>query len=63
MTNSASIAMMTTAEVAAALGVSIKTVTRWVASERLTPVHRLPGLRGAMLFAAEDVEALRASRA
>lgn len=49
---------MTTAEAADALGVSVKTITRWAASGKLPPVKRLPGRRGAMLFASEAVEAL-----
>ena len=57
MTNSLSEAM-TTAEVAAALQVSVKTITRWVASERLIPVKRLPGKRGAYLFDPADVSAM-----
>lgn len=57
MTNSLSEAM-TTAEVAAALEVSVKTITRWVASERLKPVKRLPGKRGAYLFDPANVAAI-----
>lgn len=50
--------VVTSAEVADALGISVKTVTRWVASGKLTPVKRLPGKRGALLFAAAQVEAI-----
>lgn len=49
---------MTTAEVAEAFGKSIKTITRWVAADRITPIKRLPGPRGAFLFDPSDVEAL-----
>ena len=52
--------LVTTAEAAAALDRSVKTVTRWVESGRLTPVKRLPGKRGAMFFDAADIEALLA---
>lgn len=52
--------LVTSSEAAAALGVSVKTITRWAASDKLVPAKRLPGLRGAMLFAATDVEALLA---
>ena len=48
--------LITTAEVAQRLGVSIPTVNRWVRDGRLTPVQKLPGLRGANLFRAEDIE-------
>lgn len=51
---------MTSAEAAEALGVSIKTITRWAASGKLEPVKRLPGKRGALIFASSDVEALLA---
>lgn len=51
---------MTTAEVAAELGRSVKTITRWVAAGRLTPVKVLPGYRGGFLFDRSDVDALTA---
>lgn len=38
------------AEVCKALDIDRSTLTRWVASGRLTPAHKLPGLRGAFLF-------------
>lgn len=60
MTNEATFA--TTAEAAEALGVSVKTITRWVGSGKLTPVKRLPGKRGAMLFAGADIEAILAAQ-
>lgn len=49
---------LTTAEVAATLGVDVRTVHRWVTAGELTPLTKLPGLRGAYLFARSDVEAL-----
>lgn len=52
--------LVTSSEAAAALGVSVKTITRWVAAEKLSPVKRLPGKRGAMLFASADIEAILA---
>lgn len=48
--------LITTAEVAERLGVSIPTVNRWVRDGRLTPVQKLPGIRGANLFRADDIE-------
>lgn len=53
----------TSAEAAEAIGVSVKTITRWAESGKLVPVKRLPGPRGALLFAASDVEALLARAA
>lgn len=52
--------LLTSSETAKALGVSVKTITRWAASGKLTPAKKLPGLRGAMLFASTDVEAILA---
>lgn len=52
---------MTSAEVAAALDKSVKTVTRMVADGRLTPIKRLPGPRGAFLFNPGQVEAILAN--
>jgi len=52
--------LVTSSEAAEALGVSVKTITRWVAAEKLSPVKRLPGKRGAMLFDSADIEALLA---
>ena len=52
--------LVSTAEAADALGVSIKTITRWVTSKKLTPITRLPGKRGAMFFDGRDIEALLA---
>lgn len=49
---------MTTAEVADALQVHRKTVLRYVAARRLTPIQKLPGTTGAFLFRRQDVEAL-----
>lgn len=57
MTNEVTYAL-TSAEAADALRVSVKTITRWAASGKLTVVKRLPGTRGAMLFDAAQVEAI-----
>jgi hypothetical protein len=53
---------MTSAEVARAADVSVKTVTRWVAADKLVPIKRLPGPRGAFLFDPEHVASLVAER-
>jgi excisionase family DNA binding protein len=44
----------TTAEVAAALGVHVKTVHRMVREGRLTPLLKVPGRTGAYIFTAEE---------
>ncbi len=49
--------LMTTAEVATLAGVSPRTVARWVARGELEPAQALPGIRGALLFAPESVDA------
>lgn len=52
-------------EVCQRLDIDKATLSRWVRSSppRLTPVLKLPGKNGAMLFDPADVEAIRASRA
>lgn len=54
---------ITTAEVAALLGVDRRTVHRMVAAGTLSPTLKLPGRTGALLFARADVEALAVERA
>lgn len=39
------------------------TLTRWVADEKITAAHKLPGKNGAYLFNRADVERLAAERA
>jgi excisionase family DNA binding protein len=51
---------MTTAQAAQRLGVHIKTITRWVEDERLTPSMKFPGPTGGYLFAHTEVERLAA---
>lgn len=50
---------LTTAKVADALGVDVRTVHRWVESGRITPAFKLDGLRGPYLFDAAEVERVR----
>jgi len=50
--------LITTAEAAELLGVHVGTVSRMVASGRLTPSFKVPGKTGAFLFDPTDVEAL-----
>ena len=49
---------LSTAQVAQAKGVSVRTVVRWVDSGRLTPVVKMPGETGAYVFDPADVEAM-----
>lgn len=50
--------LLTTKEAAERLGVTVYTVARYAREGRLTPALRLPGIRGAMFFQPEDIEAL-----
>jgi excisionase family DNA binding protein len=50
--------LLSTAETADRLGVSVSTVTRLAESGRLPIAHRMPGKTGAMLFEEADVDAL-----
>jgi len=52
------VALIPTAEVARRLGRDVRTVHRWVDAGRLTPVAKTPGIRGALLFNARDVDKL-----
>lgn len=58
MSNIAPNELLPTAEVAARLRVTPKTIARWAANGRLTPAVKAPGIRGAMLFRADDVTKL-----
>lgn len=46
-------------EACAILRIDKSTLSRWVASGRLTPVHKLPSRNGAYLFDRADIEALK----
>lgn len=48
--------LLTTRQVAEHFGVTPQTVAKWVANGRLIPVKKLPGLRGAHLFSADDIQ-------
>lgn len=52
--------LISTKDIAERKGVNPTTVARWVKSGRLTPQLKLPGIRGAMFFSIEDVDALDA---
>jgi excisionase family DNA binding protein len=50
--------LIPTAEAARRLKVDVSTITRWVASGRLTPAFKAPGPRGALAFDPDDVDRL-----
>lgn len=51
---------MTSAEACEQLGIDRSTLSRWVATSRITPAFKLPGLRGAFMFDTSEVERVRA---
>jgi hypothetical protein len=51
--------MITTAEAAEQLGIDVAKFHRLVAKHRIDPARKLPGIRGAMLWDAFAIEALR----
>ncbi len=55
-------ALITTAEAAAMIGASPRTVARYAASGLLPPAKRLPGGGGPLLFFRSQVEVFAASR-
>lgn len=55
--------LLSTAETAERLGVSVSTVTRLAESGRLPIAHRMPGRTGAMLFDQADVDRLATAEA
>lgn len=48
--------LLTTADVARRFDVAPSTVARWVKTEKLLPVTKLDGRRGAYLFAPAEVD-------
>lgn len=48
--------LLTTDEVAERMNVSKRTIARWVQIGKLTPAAKAPGIRGALLFWASDIE-------
>lgn len=53
--------LIQTSDVAELTGRSVPTVARWVKEGKLTPALKGTGIRGAMWFRREDVNALLAS--
>ena len=54
--------LLTTRQAATRLRVDVSTLSRWVASGRIHPAIKLPGIRGAMLFDPAEVERVEAER-
>ena len=54
---------LTSSQACGILGISLATLTRWVASGRVEAAQKLPGKTGAFLFAAGEIERERADRA
>lgn len=54
--------LVSTAQAAELLDVTVPTVTRWVADNRLKPVFKGDGLRGAFVFTKSEIERFRAVR-
>ena len=48
--------LLTSAAVCEELHIDRSTLSRWVASERIIPATKLPGIRGAFLFTRAEVE-------
>lgn len=51
--------LITSAQLAARLGVNVKTITRKAANGTLPYVHKLDGIRGAYLFDPDAIAELR----
>lgn len=54
--------LMSTAEVAEAAGVAVKTIHRWVGEGLIEPTVKGPGKTGALLFDPRDVRLLLATK-
>lgn len=52
--------LMTSADVCTALMIDRSTLSRWVAAGRIVAAFKLPGPRGAFLFAPDEVERVKA---
>lgn len=55
--------LLTSSEVCDALNIDRSTLSRWVASERITPTMKMPGLRGPFLFDPAEVERVKGNAA
>lgn len=55
--------LLTTADAARRLGIAVPTLNRWARAGRIAPAIEGPGIRGARMYAAADIEALAQERA
>ncbi len=55
--------LLSTADAARKIGVSVATINRWADTGTLPPAAKAPGLRGARLFSVADVERVKSERA
>lgn len=55
--------LLTTAQAADRLDVTVSTISRWVAAGKLVPALRGYGTRGPMWFRAVDIDAIREAKA
>jgi excisionase family DNA binding protein len=53
-------ALITSAEACESLGIDRSTLSRWVASGRIAPATKLPGIRGPFLFTRTEVQRIMA---
>lgn len=53
---------LTGAEAARRLHIDRSTLSRWVAAGRISPVIKLPGIRGPFVFEVAEVERVKAKR-
>lgn len=51
--------LLTTAQAAQLIGVTVRTIARWVDAGKLSPAVDFPGLRGPRMFRRDDVLALK----
>lgn len=51
--------LLTSEQVCEALDIDRSTLSRWATSGRIEPAMKLPGIRGAYLFAPAEVERVR----
>lgn len=45
-------------EASAILGIDRSTLTRWIAAEKILPIRKLPGDKGAWLFSRAEIQRL-----
>jgi len=53
--------LITSADACETLNIDRSTLSRWVASGRISPATKLPGIRGPFLFTRAEVERVKAA--